>query len=247
MRLSLGIGTSPKSGSSTSVASDALKGARQAIRSQAAAREYVERQLAHAETTMQELRTKLHHAHREKDAAVEAARFATAAKLSAERTIVAAGTACATEKAARDRADRALREARATIDHLQAKADAASRDLDALKAELEAERRARQQAECGLREARQVLATNRRDTGIAASPDLCEEAAVSTIRRPIGRPRKIMAVSVPASSEPIETAIAPNKGVGAKAGRLRAPTRSVPVSEPQPVEWWVAGWDRRRV
>ena len=59
--------------------------ARQAIRSQAAAREYVERQLAQAQTSVHDLRTKLFHARQEKDRAMEAARSATARKVNADR------------------------------------------------------------------------------------------------------------------------------------------------------------------
>jgi hypothetical protein len=80
MRQSLGLGTASSPAPAAPRAGDPMRGARQAIRSQAAAREYVERQLVHAEATIQELRTKLHHARREKDAAVEAARLATMAK-----------------------------------------------------------------------------------------------------------------------------------------------------------------------
>jgi predicted ATPase len=78
-----------------------MKAARQVIRSQAA-RDYAERELVHAEATIQELRTKLHHALRERDAALEAARLATAAKLAAQRSMLEA-------EASRDRSDRVLR------------------------------------------------------------------------------------------------------------------------------------------
>ena len=72
MRRSLGLDQHPIQPRSPSSPNDPLRGARQAIRSQAIAREYVERQLAHAEATIQDLRTKLHHARQEKDTAVEA-------------------------------------------------------------------------------------------------------------------------------------------------------------------------------
>ena len=85
MRQSLGLDKASDPGSAPSSSNDPLRGARQAIRSQAAAREYVERQLAHAEATIQNLRTKLHHARQEKDTAVEAARSATAMRLSVQR------------------------------------------------------------------------------------------------------------------------------------------------------------------
>jgi len=84
MRRSLGLGTTPISAPTSPPADDPLRGARQAIRSQAAAREYVERQLAHAEATIEDLRSMLHRARRDKDAAIEAARSATARKVAVE-------------------------------------------------------------------------------------------------------------------------------------------------------------------
>ena len=156
MRRSLGLlGTTPVSAPTSSPADDPLRGARQAIRSQAAAREYVERQLVHAEATIEDLRGKLHHARRDKDAAIEAARSAAARKVAVERSLAATESALATEKAARDRSDRALREAQATISHLQVKLDAAA---ETAKAELAAERQVRQKAETAPRQARKMEA-----------------------------------------------------------------------------------------
>jgi hypothetical protein len=142
MRQHLGLDAPSNPGSVPSSSNDPMRGARQAIRSQAAAREYVERQLAHAEADIQNLRTKLHRARQEKDAAIEAARLATARKVNAERTLILSEAALATEKAARDHGDRALREARATNSHLQAKLDAAAHGLETVRAELAAERQA---------------------------------------------------------------------------------------------------------
>jgi hypothetical protein len=107
----------------------------------------VERQLAHAEATIEDLRGKLHHARREKDAAVDAARTTEARKVAVDRTLVATESALATEKVARDRGDRALREAQATINLLQSKLNAATQGLATAKTELTAERQARQKAE----------------------------------------------------------------------------------------------------
>jgi hypothetical protein len=181
---------------------DPLRGARQAIRSQAIAREYVERQLAHAEATIQDLRTKLHHARQEKDTAVEAARSATAMRLSVQRALITTEAALATEKAARDHGDRALREARATINHLQTKPDAAALGLETVRAELAAERQARQKAEVALAEVKTAP-----QIAVPANPD---EAAIPTIRRSVGRPRKVVAVQ-PVSEPhlPVEATKAP--------------------------------------
>ena len=60
-----------------------MKAARQALRSQDA-RDYAECELVHAEATIHELRHWGAHAHREKDAALEAVRLVTAANLAAQ-------------------------------------------------------------------------------------------------------------------------------------------------------------------
>jgi hypothetical protein len=165
-----------------------MKAARQVIRSHAA-RDYAERKLVHAEATIQELRTKLHHAHREKDAAIEAARLATAAKLAAQRSMLDA-------EASRDRSDRALREALATNRDLQAKLDALARGFETAKAEPAAEPQARLKADNSRREAPLVTARE------AALPADCDDAVIQTIRRPVGRPRKTATTApAPASNK----------------------------------------------
>jgi chromosome segregation ATPase len=154
MRRSLGLDAPSNAGSILSSPSDPLKAARQAIRSQAVAREYAERQLAHAETTIADLRTKLHHTRREKDTAVEMARSETAMRGAAQRTLIATEAALADEKAARDRGDRALREAQAAVRDLQGRLDAAAQGLETARAELAAEHEVRRKAEAALREAK---------------------------------------------------------------------------------------------
>jgi hypothetical protein len=153
MRRNLGLNTVSSQSSIPSSPSDALKAARQAIRSQTVARDYAERQLAHAEATIQDLRTKLHHARREKDTAVEAARLAAAIRMTAQRTLAATETALVAEKTTRDRGDRALREAQVTMRDLQGRLDVAAQNLEVTKAELTAERQERRKAEDELREA----------------------------------------------------------------------------------------------
>jgi hypothetical protein len=122
-----------------------MKAACQAIRSQAA-RDYAERELIHAEATIQELRTRLHHAHREKDAALEVARLATAAKRAAQRSIFEAD-------ASRDRSNRGVATALATNRDLQAKLDGFARVFETTKAEPAAERQPRLKADDSRREA----------------------------------------------------------------------------------------------
>ncbi len=152
MRHNLGLRTASSLALAAPRAGDPMRGARQPIRSRAAGREYVERQLVHAEATIQELRTKLHHARREKDAAVEAARLATVAKNAAKDTLILTEAALTAEKAARDRGDRALREAQTTIRDLQTGLDDAARNFETAKADLPAERQARlKPQDCGER------------------------------------------------------------------------------------------------
>jgi hypothetical protein len=152
MRRSLGLVTS-SNGSTPPLSSDPLKAARQAIRSQATAREHAERQLAQAQAAVRELHSKLHHARVDKDAAEEAARLATATKITAERTLVATEAALTAEKVARERGTRALQDAQVTIRELQGKLDTAVQALQAVQAELAAERQARQMAEDNARAA----------------------------------------------------------------------------------------------
>jgi hypothetical protein len=236
----IGSATPSAPGSPASVTSDPLKGARQAIRSQAAAREYVERQLVHAEATIEDLRTKLRHARQENAGAAETARAATAAKVAAQRAAMASEAALATEKSARERAERAFREAQATINLLQSKAASAALELEAAKAQLASEREARRAAD----EARRELKTVREHV----APGTPDEAIVPPIKRPVGRPRKtplpqpVEVVAKPAGKPP-----APIKAVSGKAEKAKVKIRPQPPAvEQEPVQWWVEGWNRRR-
>jgi hypothetical protein len=181
MRRSLGLDTTSNRVSAPSIPADPMRGARQAIRSQAAAREYVERQLAHAEATIQDLRTKLHHARQDKDAAVEAARSATAREVNAERNLISIDSVLTTEKASRELGDRALREAQATMRDQQGRLDVAVQGLEKAKAELAAERQARQTAKDALREATATRRTTERlaKASIAEAIEQPSTAAVS--------------------------------------------------------------------
>ena len=80
MRLKFGLSEGPK----PPPAADPQRLARQAIRSQAAAREYAERQLLRAEQIIQDLSQKLHAVRLEKGIALEAARMAQTALAQAE-------------------------------------------------------------------------------------------------------------------------------------------------------------------
>jgi len=209
-----------------------MKAARQVILSQAA-RDHAERELIHAEATVQELRTKLHHAHREKDAALKAARLATAAKLAAQRSMLEA-------EASRDRSDRALRQALATNNDLQAKLDAVARGLETAKAESAVERQARPKADHSPQEGPIAAA---RETALPASHD---DAVVQPIRRLVGRPRKTAATAAaPASNKTDGKVIDSNEVIAETAGNLQKKARIRPAAGQEPVQWWVEGWNVR--
>jgi hypothetical protein len=247
-------------------ADDPLRGARQAIRSQAAAREYVERQLAHAEATIEDLRGKLHHARRDKDAAVDAARTTAARKVAVDRTLAAIESAFTTETAARERFERSLREAQAMINHLQGKLDATAQGLEAAKAELAAERQARQKAENDWRRPKTVMriaalpsqddpailpiaqpmpeALRSVEASNVAVVEVCpEEITTPTVRRPVGRPRKADSVQPgPTSTKAASKAVMPSR----KAISPKVRTERPSADDQAPIQWWVEGWGRRR-
>ncbi len=239
MRRSLGIDPGSNAAAGPVASNDPLKGARQAIRSQAAAREYVERQLAHAEATIQDLRNKLHRARQEKDAALEAARSALARKTNLERSLFATEGALASEKAARERGDRALAEAQATVRDLQTRLEAAQRSHETAEADLVAERQARQKAEAALREAK---AERRR-----AAPATADGPVVAIVKRPVGRPRKIpVEPAVTVAKYPVAV---PRVSDAARV-KIEEPAkkkaRIEPAEDQDPVQWWVPGWKATR-
>jgi len=133
--------------SKPSPAADPQRLARQAIRSQAAAREYAERQLVRAEQMIQELGARLHAVRGEKAAALEAARTAHAALAQTERDLRAAEAALIGEKAAGERARRDAQEARATVADLTARLALANQTGKALRTQLDQERQSRNAAE----------------------------------------------------------------------------------------------------
>jgi hypothetical protein len=232
MRRGLGFGTGADPDPAAPLSNDPMKAARQVIRSQAAL-DYAQRELVHAEATIQELRTKLHHAHREKDAAIEAARLATAAKLAAQRGMLDA-------EASRDRSDRALREALSNNRDLQAKLDALARGFETAKAEPAAEHQPRPRADDSWQEA--PIATARG----AALPGSHGDAVIQTIRRPVGRPRKTVATApAPASNKTAKKAAASDEIITEAAGNLQEKARNRQAAGQEPVQWWVEGWNGR--
>ena len=269
MRQSLGLDGGPANDSPPSPSNDPMKTARQAIRSQVAAREYTERLLAQAQGAIQDLRTRLRHIHQDRETAISAAQSAMAARDAAERNMRAAETALATEHSTRSRIEGMLRDAEATIRDFRKKLATANQDLQTMRAERAAGRQQEPEADDGATTVPQI----------DAPP--CQEPPVPIVRRPVGRPRKTAVVEsieqpirmlkqppAPPRDKSIRNAITPT--VRRPVGR----PRKVPVAQPveksirppetqrasamagtkktshhadalEPVQWWVEGWKKR--
>jgi hypothetical protein len=269
MRRNLGL-----DGPSPSSANDPLKAARQAIRSQTAAREYAEQQTVQAQSTIQDLRGRLRHVHQERESAINAAQSAMAAKDAAERSVRAAESALANERAARARIEGMLRDAEATVRDLREKLAAAHQTLRGTQAELATDRQAR----------------SSEDDAVIVMPEAAtpiRKTEIPVIRRPVGRPRKAtMAEMDQTPAKPPEKPLAIRDGtiplnVDAVGQAVRRPVgrpRKMVVVEPtskvmtppkkgqvsgkraaksvqkikdrdaddqEPVQWWVEGWKER--
>jgi hypothetical protein len=266
MRQSLGLGGSTNGSLPSSPANDPMKAARQAIRSQVTAREYTERQLAQAQGAIQDLRTKLRHVHQERETAISAAQSAMMAKDHAERTMRAAETALATERATRIRTEGTLRDAEATIRDLREKLATANHALQTMRAEISAERLARAKAgdvplpamatpETVVATVQEVIAPIVRrpvgrprktvfvEAGQASmlpitEPQVIRNTAVPAVRRPVGRPRKT------AMAQPVEQPIGlqENLPVSTKVGRNKVTSRA---DNQEPIQWWIEGWKKQ--
>jgi hypothetical protein len=259
MRRNLGLGGTSGNGSAPSSANDPLKAARQAIRSQVTAREFAERQLAQAQGTIQDLRTKLRHVHQERESAIATAQSAMAASDTAERTMRAAEKVLAAERATRVRTEGMLRDAEATIRDLREKLATANQTIHTMRAEPDA----RQQVDQEVVQPT-TAATAAKEITIRA---VHQEAAAPMMRRPRGRPRKAVAaleVMTPASPKdaPVPT---PRRSVGRPrklavvpasqsyskatntADRRKAakPVTPVEIFDSEPVQWWLPGWRGR--
>jgi hypothetical protein len=163
---------------------------------------------------------------------VEMARSETAMRITAQRTLIAKEAALADEKAARDRGDRALREAQATVRDLQGKLDAAAQGLETVKAELTAEHQARKMAENSLRDA---ISNNQSPDPIVA-PAVAElkqsSTATAITKQPPGRPVRstdpVRPVKIP--DQPATT----SQGAGpTDRGQSAMPTVRRPVGRPR--------------
>jgi chromosome segregation ATPase len=140
-----------------SPAVDRQRLARQAIRSQATAREYAERQLLRAEQMIQDLGAKLNALRHEKGAALEVARTAQTALVQAERNLRGVEVALIGEKATRERAQRDAQEVRATVHDLRAKLAQANQTVEVLQTQLGQERQVRHAAERSAAQASAVV------------------------------------------------------------------------------------------
>ena len=193
-----------------------LDAARQAIRSQATAREHAERLLAEAQTTVRTLQTTLAHERLAKDEVIQRAEADRQALQGVRGELLA-------ERAARDRLAQSVNDFETTIQGLQGK-------LSDLRAELAAERQARQKAEAI-------------DRPAVTMPTNGEEAAVPVLRRPVGRPRKIVAVQpVEKPDEPSVKNMVPGDTVKPKSsGKPGRPAQPRPAQQrtATPIKWWL--------
>jgi hypothetical protein len=193
-----------------------LVAARQAIRSQAAARERAERLLEQAQETIRGLQAQLAHERLAKDEAIERAATETQTVDHAIQTVRAELVA---ERLARERAEQACRGAQVTIGNLSEKLHAASQALDTAKAELATERR----------RAVESTGAQRASNGVPAVP---------TVRRPVGRPRK------QAVGETVEKLVEPSAKAKAPAVTKRTKVsekldRAAQRPAAKPIRWWL--------
>jgi multidrug efflux pump subunit AcrA (membrane-fusion protein) len=252
MRRNLGINSASRS-------DDPLKAARHAIRSQTAAREYAEQQLAQAQNAAQEFRARSRHLHQEREAAINAAQSAIVAKDIAERSARASEAALATERAARARIEGMLKDVEATVRDLREKLATANQTIKSTQIELSAERLAKSSVDDGVGVVPEVDAPIDRDGGLPV------------VRRPVGRPRKTTIMdTVQTMITPPETPLGireeaippdtdaavpiirrpvgrPRKAQGV-AKAAKKPTQKVSnrhSNDQEPVQWWIEGWKGR--
>jgi hypothetical protein len=194
--------------------SNHLQAARQALRSEAAAKERAERMLADAQAAVRVLQTKLAHERLAKDEAVQRAE---AENQASEQALQSIRTELLAERAVRVGAEQASRDALATIRNLETR-------LDGVRAELATERRARRIAEDALRDAAAP-----RDVAPPADRD---EAAIAPVRRPVGRPRKVAAVQPEQPKPPGKLRV---------VNVMAKPIRAARVPAGKPIKWWLDG------
>jgi len=231
-------------GSAISPSNDPMRVARQAIRSQVTAREYIERQLVQAQNAIEELRIKLRHVHHEREVAVSAAQTAIAARDIAERSMRAAESALTSERANRARIDGMLRDAETTIRDLREKLATANQTMQVEKA---AERPNRQSTNDGV-----IVEPTRNAPTV-------RQSGLPVVKRHVGRPRKVtVAQPAPAMIWPVEEPLAIREAVSANKNEAHVPIIRRPVGRPrrtaevnpiiddqEPIQWWVESWKGR--
>jgi len=195
-----------------------LDAARQAIRSQATAREHAERALAEAQATIRAVQTALAHERLAKDEVIRRAEVEKQGLQTVQAELVV-------ERALRDRLERSLRDAETTIQNLHAR-------LHDVRTELTMESLARKRAEDTVRDPARGVTKSAAGGEVADAP----------IRRPVGRPRKIAvvpllehAVALPAKAK--VGAMIDKKGTD-KKGSAKA-TRAARLPAGKPIKWWL--------
>ena len=190
-----------------------LDAARQAIRSQATAREHAERALAEAQATIRAVQTALAHERLAKDEMIRRAEVEKQGLQTVQAELVV-------ERALRDRLERSLRDSETTIQNLHAR-------LHEVRTELTMESLARKKAEDTVRDAaRGVTKSVGRD-----------EVVDAPVRRPVGRPRKIAVV--PLMENTVEPSAKAQAGrIADKKGLAKAP-RAARLPAGKPIKWWL--------
>ena len=161
--------------------------------------------------------------------------------------VAAAEAALASERTARERAERALADAVNTIQHLQTKlghADIAHQEA------IEAERAGRDQAEATLREA---VAARADFEARLADERTRREAAEAELQEAVAARDDFehrLAVSLASRAQPgpgaggVATVLdgKPAPAAGTRIGRLRRKAEAPEEGEPEPVKWWLPSY-----
>jgi hypothetical protein len=137
----------------------------------------------------------------------------------------------AAERQAREKAERLVRDLKASLLEAETKCKHTELALDEARAALGAERGAREAAE---RDARQAVERSERLTSEHA-------AAIAIVRKPA--PARAAEASAPEVEDvPI---VKKRRGRPPRSASTDAPRPAEPEDDAQPVEWWVPGWRSR--
>ncbi len=202
-------------------ATNQLEAARQAFRSETAARERAERLLGEAQATIRDLQTKFAHEHLARDEAIQVVQRAEADKLTVQQTLQTVQAELAAERLARRDAEDALAEA------------------------LEAGEKAKRRL--------QEITAARASEGLP-KPSVKRRASVEPLGAASDAAARGETDMHPDQNEEAfptvpGTARKPGKRVVAIGGKMVKKTaqrrRPAKVTEQEPVEWWVKGWEKK--